>query len=83
MRKKAFCVCCDTFVDFTIKHRAVETKINNVDICYDEQYALCPNCGTEIYVPDINDTNWVARNQAYHHALKHTKICSSPSLNEY
>ncbi len=61
MKKKAFCICCDTFVDFTIKHRANETKINNVDICYDEQYALCPNCGTEIYVPEINDANCIAK----------------------
>ena len=52
-------------------------KIKNIDICYAEQYALCLDCGAEIYVPDINDTNWVARNQAYQFALnneqKHLK----------
>lgn len=77
IEKKAFCVYCDACVDFTIQHRSVEMKSKNIDICYAEQYALCLDCGAEIYVLDINDTNWVARNQAYQFALnneqKHLK----------
>ena len=43
----------------------------------DEVNIYVIDCGAEIYVPDINDTNWVARNQAYQFALnneqKHLK----------
>jgi hypothetical protein len=63
---KAFCINCDKEVDCIIGFRFIKNiKVKDIEISYDEMFALCKECGNEIYVPQINDVNVNARIKAY------------------
>lgn len=64
-RMTAFCITCDGEVEYTVFAERVETVVRGVKISYVEVTAKCPVCGDEIYVPEINDTNVQAREDAY------------------
>lgn len=68
-RMTAFCITCDEEVEYTVYAERVETVIRGVRINYVEVAAKCPVCGEEIYVPEINDANVQAREDAYREAM--------------
>ncbi len=68
-RMTAFCIACDEEVEYTVFAERVETVIRGVKISYVEVAAKCPVCGEEIYVPEINDANVQAREDAYRKAM--------------
>ena len=69
-RMTAFCIACDEEVEYTVFAERVETVIRGVKISYVEVAAKCPACGEEIYVPEINDANVQAREDAYRKAMR-------------
>jgi len=76
-----FCVYCGKLEEILVRCRIIKQVNNNVSFCYEEQYALCQNCGMEIYVPEINDVNCNARNQAYHQTLREMQIYEQSLMN--
>ena len=68
-RMTAFCITCDEDVEYTMFAERVETVIRGEKISYVEVAAICPFCGEEIYVPEINDANVQAREDAYRKAM--------------
>ncbi len=68
-RVTAFCIACDEEVKYTVFAERVETVIRGVKISYVEISAKCPVCGEEIYVPEVNDSNVEAREDAYRKAM--------------
>lgn len=42
--------------------------IRGISFSYVEQTAYCSECGEEVYVPEINDLNVIAREDAYRKA---------------
>lgn len=64
-RMTAFCIACGDDVEYTVFAERVETTVRGVKISYVEVAAKCPVCGDEIYVPEINDANVQAREDAY------------------
>lgn len=65
-RKRAFCIECRKETGYTVKsfERKLES-IRGVTFSYLNQEAYCCVCGTEVYVPEINDANVKAREEAY------------------
>lgn len=53
----AYCHVCDERVFYSVKNRKKCANIRNKKFSFIEHYALCDNCGNEIYVPTINDCN--------------------------
>lgn len=68
-RPMAYCIACDEDVEYTVHADRVETVIRGTTISYIELSAKCPICGDEIYVPEVNDTNVQAREEAYRVAM--------------
>lgn len=63
---KYFCIHCGKDVDYITGFRFVKNlKVKDLEISYDEMFAICKECGNEIYVPQINDINVKTRIKAY------------------
>ena len=73
----AFCLECSKKVKFKIewKNRLVCRAYSAAE--YKELYAICKECGNEVYVPAINDINVNHREKAYAELLK-TQIQPTP-----
>ena len=67
-KTKAFCIECGEERDYNIRTELVEIEVNGVTFSYNEQSAFCAECGEELYVPEINDRNVEAREEAYRKA---------------
>ena len=55
--KTKFCPECRTDSTYTITRQKLTNTINAQTIEYDGEIALCDNCGKEIWVPEIHDSN--------------------------
>ena len=67
-RKEVFCIECGANKPFTVKTARGEVTIRGITFSYLEQTAYCAECGEEVYVPEINDINVQAREDAYRKA---------------
>ncbi len=66
---KYFCTNCIKDVDYIIGIRFVkDLEVKDLKISYDEMFAVCKECGNEIYIPQVNDINVDARIKAYEKA---------------
>ena len=50
--KELLCSKCRKRVSYHICKHPEKTIIKDTEICYDEFYGICDECGQEIYVPD-------------------------------
>ena len=66
--KPAFCIGCGKKTNYTVKSSREEITVRGITFTYVEQCAYCVDCGEEVYVPEINDLNAEAREEAYREA---------------
>lgn len=55
--KKVFCEECRDDVDYSVVEKKLEGKIKNVEYTYIGHEAVCVECGSNLYVPEIIDSN--------------------------
>lgn len=70
MNNKGFCTKCGQEVKYIIKSKIVQSTIKGVLFNYTELSAHCVECGSNIYVPEINDNNAESMEKAYWEAKK-------------
>jgi putative zinc finger/helix-turn-helix YgiT family protein len=63
--KKVFCTECRNDVNYTIIEEKIEGTIKGEEYSYIGEVAYCSDCGSEIYVPEINDFNLKALYDVY------------------
>lgn len=52
-----YCEYCRKIVGYNIKNEKVTRKLKDTDVTYNERIAICSECGREIFVDELNDTN--------------------------
>lgn len=57
MKNIGFCYECRKTVPYVIKEEKSTENLKGKDYTYFEQTAICENCGTPLYVPELNDSN--------------------------
>ena len=68
--KTAFCIWCNEKTPYDICERPKHLiKVNDIGFFVKETYAVCKNCGFEVYVPEVNDKNVEERMEAYRRSL--------------
>ena len=68
---RLFCVHCDRFIDvdnFAPRTRTGEVRINGQTIHAQEEYGVCPICGSDIYTNEMIDRNTSRAHNAYRRA---------------
>lgn len=63
-----FCVECGDFEEYTEKSSRETATIRGISFDYVEKNAYCVHCGQRVYVPEINDENVRAQEDAYRKA---------------
>lgn len=63
-----YCINCDKKNTYYLKSQRVNMDIRGIFFGYVEQTAYCSECGEEVYIPEINDLNVIAREDAYRKA---------------
>ena len=53
----SFCVLCGKRIKPQILSRKSECLVRGTRFEYDELYAVCPDCGNEVYTKETNDMN--------------------------
>lgn len=66
----AFCINCGANEPVKMDSLRIEAEVRGVKISYVETRAICPECGEELYLPEVNDENVRAREAAYRKAAK-------------
>lgn len=69
-RKEAYCINCGLKNTYTVKTTREEMTVRGTTFSYLEDTAYCSVCGEEIYVPEINDRNVQAQEDAYRQASR-------------
>lgn len=64
----AFCITCGCNQSVKKDFKRVETEVRGIRISYVEARAICEECGEELYMPEVNDKNVHAREDAYRKA---------------
>lgn len=64
-KRRVFCEECSNDVTFTINEKKMEGTIKGEKYSYIEKEAHCVDCGSEIYVAEVNDFNLKALYDAY------------------
>lgn len=65
MPDKVFCEHCGEDTEYRLWTGYVHAVIRDRHIGYFEVTALCEKCGSEVYVPWVNDENCKRREEAY------------------
>ena len=78
-RKEVFCIECGDYKPFTVKTTREEITVRGITFSYLEQTAYCSECGDEVYVPELNDINVQAREDAYRKA---SRLITVSEVNE-
>lgn len=65
MESTAFCINCDCRRKYKKEIEEVTVTVRGLCFSYAETKAVCENCNEELYVPEINDINVQARENAY------------------
>ena len=68
LKSVAFCVGCRDDKAYIIKPQRAENEIRGIRFSYIELVAYCADCGEEIYLPEVNDANVEAQEEAYREA---------------
>ena len=63
-----FCITCGRRTEYKLISNKVKQTIREVSFEYEEITPICMKCGTEVYVPSINDINCGNRLTAYRKA---------------
>lgn len=66
----AYCIGCNEKTAYTVKSQRVEMEVRGTKFYYIEQTAYCRKCGEAVYVPEINDSNVLSREEAYRKAAR-------------
>ena len=64
MKSTAFCINCDCWRKYKKEREEVTVTVRGLCFSYAETKAVCENCNEELYVPEINDINVQARENA-------------------
>ena len=72
---KTICTHCGKHVDYALAERKAEAVIKNEKVVYNEKYAVCAECGREVYAEGLEDINVLAAIEAYE--KKHNLITVS------
>lgn len=59
------CTKCRELVEFDLETEHMTDTINGIEFEYDEITARCRECGSEVYVPWVNDCNAHKREDGY------------------
>lgn len=73
LRPKVFCCKCYDKEEYNIEEFEEVASVREVTFTYLKTRAKCKACGTEVYVPAINDKNVYERHKAYYEKLKELK----------
>lgn len=65
-----YCIGCNEKTAYTVKSQRVEMEVRGTKFYYIEQTAYCRECGEAVYVPEINDSNVLSREEAYRKAAR-------------
>ena len=68
-RKTVLCTNCGKRVNPRMSERQMKVEVRGVKFTYPEEFAWCPDCCQEIYVPTVHDMN-CARRERYYAAHK-------------
>ena len=60
-----YCPTCRKRMSYDLSTRTVPVEVKGVKFKYPEQYAECPVCCQELYVPVVNDINCSTRQRYY------------------
>ncbi|HBK02256.1 MAG TPA: hypothetical protein DDY77_04415 [Clostridiales bacterium] len=63
--EKTICTHCGKHVDYVLAERKSEAVIKNEKVIYNEKYAVCAECGEEVYAEGLDDINVLAAIEAY------------------
>lgn len=63
--KKVFCEECRNDVAFTVIEKQIESTIKGEKYTYEGKEAYCKECGSEVYVDEVNDFNLKALYDEY------------------
>lgn len=63
-----FCEECGDFEEYTVKSTRETVTVRGITFSYVEKSAYCTRCGQPVYVPEINDENVCAQEDAYRNA---------------
>lgn len=59
------CIACGKLVPYVVRHKMVDEEIRGIRFQYVQNIAYCKRCGTEVYVPEVNDWNAINRKESY------------------
>lgn len=65
MSKNAFCTNCGCERAYTVHTEPTVVNVRGGDFRYMELRAFCVVCNNDVYVPEINDANARAREEAF------------------
>jgi len=66
--EKQFCVQCGKEQEYIVDSRPDTVDIRGITVQYNELFAVCRECGEELYVPEISDANITSIETAYRQA---------------
>lgn len=61
----AYCIACEKHTPYKVVGHMVDDEIRGIRFRYAESTAYCERCGTEVYVPEVNDWNEINRKESY------------------
>lgn len=70
IREKAFCPKCYETKPWHLESSYETVTVHEVTFSYLETKAICNTCGSQVYVPAVNDKNWYERHKAYYNLLE-------------
>lgn len=76
---KSYCPVCDKVQNYQILRKNITYKKDNIEFTYIEEYALCTECGEELFIDEINQRNQLAFKEAY---KKATDAITIDQINE-
>ena len=69
-KKVAYCIACGEDVPYKVITTRETITIRGITFSYLEQSAYCAKCGEALYVPELNDENVQAREDAFRKASR-------------
>ena len=64
-RNKTFCEECRRDVEYMVETASIKGKLKGEEYAYTGKRAMCTECGSEVYVADIEDENLKALYDTY------------------
>ncbi len=74
MAKKVYCYECDKEVSVTIKEEKIQMDIKGVMFSYVGNIAFCEECGSEVYLSELDDENIKKGNEVYRDKIGIIKV---------